>query len=619
MDLQSLYLDIGDKLFEVGCCEEALIYYQRAYEEESGQQEILARVSEQYILQEEANFKRYFDINCMIVDFSFNYEDCHIDFIPISDGKYVLFDKETARFCGSYDLESLESKQDSPKTFQSVLIADNWDAREVLNILRQNIWNNTYIVLNDSVEKFMSFFKLPGFSALLPKKVHIFSDTEKMIDFFKKNPNMYLPRIIYALEQERYKGIIEDIHQKRIYNGKHGNNVFLSICIPSYNRGKLALEAVQHALRTEYDSEIEILVSDNGSSIGKKEYEMIQDMRDSRVQYYQLRKNEGIAANICNCLKKATGHFAILLSDEEQLIVENLDQLLEYLWNNQELGGFKVPDGENAAGVTITDLNKFKTKRFSKGIEAINRAWMTCYVSGIGYNLKYLRQHDFLKKIDVISQNSYSVDVVYPHCTILVFLAVYYDIDNIAISVWLHMKDSTTGGYEALEDGGGHIKQFTLPENRLKQEISALRITENLLTFQDYKVTFLQRVNAIFSHVSELFLLYKKSLDLPYDWVDFHVMHYKNCLKILHESRWEIEAFDEVFFHNLDEVFFDWLDCRRIRSAYSEKENFKATLRAQMARYCYDQGVPFLEIDFRAIDESLETIIEQAVPGEKSI
>ena len=62
MDLQSLYLDIGDKLFEVGCCEEALIYYQRAYEEESGQQEILARVSEQYILQEEANFKRYLSI-----------------------------------------------------------------------------------------------------------------------------------------------------------------------------------------------------------------------------------------------------------------------------------------------------------------------------------------------------------------------------------------------------------------------------------------------------------------------------------------------------------------------------------------------------------------------------
>lgn len=611
--LQKLYLDVGDELFRRGSHKEALTHYQKAYELGGRREDAIMRVKSQYILPQKDNFQRNYSENCKALDVAFEYENCKIDFIPIDDDKYVLFDQETENFCGILDLEEFRSKEKGNKTFQSVLTADTWDARELLPILDQRGWNNVYIVLNEAGGKFMSFFKLPDFVSLLPEGIHVFKNSEEMCHYFEANPDAYLPHVIYAPNQREYETIMEDIHQKRIQSGIPSNNVFLSICIPSYNRGKLALEAVQAALKTTYDAEIEVIVSNNGSYIGKEEYEAIRDMTDSRVRYFEKKKMEPVAANICNCLEKSKGHFAILFSDEEHIIVDQLSKLLDYLWDNQELGGFKVPDGKNAAGETRTDLKKFKQKKYFKGVEAINRVLRAYYISGLGFNVKFLKQYEFLSKIDVFSYNSYEMNVVYPHSMILVFLVRYLDFEDISISFWLHMGDSPTGGLEAPEDGGGKIKEYMLPENRFLQEETALKIVEGFLSFDDYKVAMLDRVYSTFSHISTMYPLFDKEL-WPYDWLDIHITHYKNCLKIMRESKWGMAAFDEAFFHDLDEVFLDWLDCRRIRPAYSEEENLISTLRAQIARYYYDHGVPFLEIDFKGIDEKLYGVIGGACP-----
>jgi len=610
--LQKLYLNIGDELFRCGNYKDALFHYQKAYELDGGCVDALMRIKSQYLLPQEENYQRNYSENCKVVGIDFEYENCKIDFIPVDDAKYVLFDQESESFCGTFDLAKFKSNETGNKTFQSILVADTWDARELLPILGQHVWNNEYIVLNDVDNKFMSFFKLPDFVSLLQEKIQIFKNTKDMRNYFETYPDAYLPHMIYAPNQREYETIVEDIHKKRIKDGIPSDNVFLSICIPSYNRGKLALEAVQVALKATYDAEIEVLVSNNGSYIGKEEYEAIRDMTDSRVRYFEKEKMEPAASNVCNCLENAEGHFAIIFSDEECLIVDRLGQLLDYLWNNQELGGFKLPDEKNTAGETVTNLKKFKQRRYCKGVEAINRALKAYYISGHGFNVEFLKQHDFLSKMDVYSQNPYEMNVVYPHDMILVFLARYLDFDDIAINCWFHTGNSPTGGYEAPEDGYGIVKQFALPENRFMQEETALKIIEHFLTFDDYKISMLERAYSTFSNISELFRLYGKE-SCQYNWLDIHIMHYKNCLKIMRESKWGIDAFDESFFYDLDEVFLDWLDCRRIRPLYSEEENLKAALRAQVARYCCEHGAPFLKIDFRAIDEKLDTVIGQAL------
>ena len=613
-ELQRLYLSIGDELFERGELEDALSYYLKSYDE-GDSPKALARIQERYLLPQETNFEKYYAKNCRITNSSFDYGKCQIDAIPVADRRYVLFDREQERFCGCFNLDSYMDKGE--RTFQSVLIADCWDAREILPVLHRHIWNNAYIVLNESSRKFMSFLYLFGFVSLLPESIHVFMNTEEMCSYFAENPDEYLPHVIYASDQEKYRNIVEDIHQKRIRSNVHSNQVFLSICIPSYNRGKLALEAVYCALQTKYDAEVEVVVSNNGSYIGKEEYEAIRTMNDSRVQYYQLEKNEGPAANICNCLEKAAGHFAILFSDEDRIILDQLDELLDHLYRCPRLGGF-------VTGVVCEKMNvaarmcskKFRPGVYRKGLDAAIFSLYATYITGIGVNTVLLRELGILMKLNYTDQNSYSLQRIYPHSAIIEYLAMHADMENIGINLSYCGIPSQIGGFESPEDGcRGAVMSYQIPENIFELESSKMRLSENFLTLDDYKKFFLRCASYCFGDIASAFRDCEDKLTVKYCWSNIHKMHYHNCKKIMRESKWGIDSFDESFFRDLDEVFFDWLDCRRIRPAFSNKENLKSTLRAQIARYCYDCGTPFLKIDFKAINEKLDGVIRTFLPG----
>lgn len=616
-----LYLYIAEKLLACEKHEEALNYFRKAYEQDGDSLKVLLYIEKYYVLPQEQRFKENYARNCEMIDFTFRYEDCQFNFIPSSDGTYEVFDKGEGKFCGSFDYSDYKNRPMGNKTFQSVLIADTGDARDILDILNNHLWNTAYIVLNNAIGKFMSFFKLLDFTAFLPNNVHIFEDTKKLVDFLAQNPDMYLPRVIYASDQIKYEAMIEKIHQKRIQSERQGKNVFLSICIPSYNRGKLALSAVQHDLQMKYDAEVEIIVSNNGSSIGLEEYKSIENIKDSRVQYFELERNMGIGFNICNCLEKARGHFAILFSDEDSLFFDGLDELLDHLFTHMDLGGFVSDYTINSTEKCgARKSKKFQTGVYRKGIEAAIFSLYTCYVTGVGFNLLYLRKYsNIFECIKNSDKSKYSMECIYPHSAIFEFLAEYFDLEKIEITIAAYGIPSKIGGFEGIEDRKDVVFSYQKPENIINLQTSQLLISEAFLSLSDYKKLFFRCTSFCIGSIASSFRDLEDIMRKQYNWTDIHISVYQNCLQILRESKWGIEAFDEKFFHDLDEVFFDWLDCRRIRSAYSEKENFKATLRAQMARYCYDQGVPFLEIDFRAIDESLETIIEQAVPGEKSI
>ena len=614
-DLQSLYLKLGDKLFERGNNGEALTYYQKAYETDDIRLEALERIKERYMLPQEENFKQNYAENCKSVEFSAAYEECEIDFILLSDGKYVIFDRETGHFCGYFDFAAFTGSENVEKTFQSVLLADTWEAKEMLPVLSQRVWNNAYIVLNDCAGKFMSFFKLPGFVTLLPKGVHVFKDAEALQDYFEENPGAYLPHVIHAPNQKRYEDVVKDIHQKRIKSGVHSDNVFLSICIPSYNRGKLALEATKCNLKLKYDAEIEILISNNGSYIGKEEYETIRDIKDSRVQYYELERDMGIGCNICNCLENAKGYFAIFFSDEDHMILDQLDKLLEHLYVFPNLGGFSV-NCQAISGVPARNSKKFGYGIYSQGADAAIFSLYTGYITGVGFNIPLLKQHtDLLDRVRCADETRYSMETIFPHSVLFGLLAGYCDMEKIDIQLAACGELSQTGGFEAPEDGRKNILSYQIPENIILLTTSKTQLLENTLPFEDYKKFFLRCVSYCLGSVASSFRDIKEQLPTKYQWTDIHIMVYQNCLKIIRGSKWGIEAFDEAFFRDLDEVFFDWLDCRRIRPVYSEAENLKATLRAQIARYYYDHGVPFLEIDFEGIDERVDTMIGQALPS----
>lgn len=103
--------------------------------------------------------------------------------------------------------------------------------------------------------------------------------------------------------------------------------VLLSICIPSYNRSEL-LKRLTEQLLVLKSNKIEFVFLDDCSS-DKKVIKYLQEVkqRDSRVSVYENEQNIGITKNYYLCLQHATGKYAMLLSNEDQ-IPDNFEQVV---------------------------------------------------------------------------------------------------------------------------------------------------------------------------------------------------------------------------------------------------------------------------------------------------
>lgn len=592
----NFYLKLGDVFLEQAQRGKAVTCYKHALEEDPGNHDVVGRIKQVYLQPVWDDTKQIYNENCVGMS-EFAYEDCVIDFISTGNGTYELFDKEENQFVGSLDVNIFHISKNPEKKFSSILIADYWDLRELLPLIKGKRWARIYIVLNNMMRRFMSFFKLAEIHNLLPNEIQLFTSTEEMYHYFEQNPDIYLPKKVFAPEGSNYAALLSELHSLRIRSRVASNNVFLSICIPSYNRGKLALSAVKHALTSEYDAEIEIIVSNNGSLKGKKEYQEIKRLWDSRVRYYEFEENQGYATNVYNCLKSASGNFAILLSDEDILALENADyfeNFLDYLNMYPDLGGCITNDVE---GIQSNYAGEIFKKGFDASLVALTN---TAYISGICYNIDYLKSNNLLKEIDNLRRNLYVEYYLHSACFLL--MAGVADLSQTGMPLWHHAHEWIS---EDVIDG---IQEAAQLENRLAEEAGVMQLLEKYISDGDYKKWIKLNSHKYFGALATMYRTLDAKIKTKYSWIDICIIHYKNWLKIVEKSRQSKENMPAII-KVLDEVFLDWLDCRRIRPIYTEEENLKATLRAHIARYLYHKGTPFLEIDFEAIDQQINKII----------
>lgn len=106
----------------------------------------------------------------------------------------------------------------------------------------------------------------------------------------------------------------------------------LTIAIPTYNR----LENLKVSLKkildyTKGHDEIEILVSDNASTDGTKEYIEGIQKENSSLKYYRNDENLGFDGNFLNCFRKAQGKYLWMLSDDDYLMENAVEMILEVL------------------------------------------------------------------------------------------------------------------------------------------------------------------------------------------------------------------------------------------------------------------------------------------------
>lgn len=463
-DTGNAYYQVAYDFFEMQQYGDFVENIIKAYNCGVHQEEILETIYTCFITPNEMEFQKNYEENRKEL-INIPYEDLEIDFIPVSDTKFYLFSRVSKEFIGSFQMDDTSIMSEEIE-FESVLIADCWDFREMLPFLKEKTWETVYILLNEQKTYFASFFKLPCFRELYMNNVIVFESIEILKLFFEEYSDFYLPKQILAMS-DRYDLILNQIHKSRIDNLlKKRENVFLSILIPSYNRGKKALSAVNEICDSDYDSEIEIIVSDNGSTLQTQEYHAIQQIHDSRVRYHRNENNMGFLQNVIKVLDMAKGKYAVLSSDDDIMLIEYLPHYLKLFKKYGNYGVF-LTGGVGKVGNFRPLLEKNVTLC---GIKAVYEGINSNYVTGIGYNMELVRRNNLL---EFMRQHADNIMVdFYPHCVVNFKLSLISPMLICAKPpLWLE-RDTEETSEESLEE----IKDYMTIESREKQLTDLIKL-----------------------------------------------------------------------------------------------------------------------------------------------
>lgn len=119
----------------------------------------------------------------------------------------------------------------------------------------------------------------------------------------------------------------KNIESVLIY-GKRQEDIFLSIVIPTYKRGKLLDECLLSILEQEITCNFEIIVVDNNDDFEDKEVENIVS-KYSNIMYYKNKKNIGPAGNWNRCVELANGKWVTMIHDDDYFNKDGIKKILQ--------------------------------------------------------------------------------------------------------------------------------------------------------------------------------------------------------------------------------------------------------------------------------------------------
>lgn len=107
----------------------------------------------------------------------------------------------------------------------------------------------------------------------------------------------------------------------------------VSVIIPTYNREKYVVEAIESVLVQTYKN-LEIIVVDDGSTDGTEK--ILEPYRDRVVYIYQ--ENQGPSAARNTGIRRANGQFIAFLDSDDLWLPEKLEVQVAYMETNPEVG-----------------------------------------------------------------------------------------------------------------------------------------------------------------------------------------------------------------------------------------------------------------------------------------
>lgn len=246
------------------------------------------------------------------------------------------------------------------------------------------------------------------------------------------------------------------------------NSKNLSICIPTYNRAKILDKTLFHIV-SQNISHVEIIVSDN-ASVDETE-EIVEKYKKYGIKYYKNTENYGVVYNFLKVLELTTSEYVTLLSDEDDINIENI------LFSINELSSSKV--GVILGGI-ITQ-NNYRYRSYKTKIRAINFitffsfGFSVAYVSGIVFLRKNIDFIDLWREFN--SSSSYGLLDIYPHVYIFNKIILGHDLATDK-RTFVSLRDK---GENHISDLGAF--SFVTPQGRFSQLEKNLVFIESHTSF----------------------------------------------------------------------------------------------------------------------------------------
>lgn len=122
---------------------------------------------------------------------------------------------------------------------------------------------------------------------------------------------------------------------------------FFSVCIPNYNYAHYLKETVDSVLSQSFQ-DFEIIIVDNAST--DQSWELMQSFNDPRIKVYKNEFNVGFAPNLQLATEKALGKYINLLSADDKMKPEALQEYATVLSDRGERDIFIFSDTEHIDG-----------------------------------------------------------------------------------------------------------------------------------------------------------------------------------------------------------------------------------------------------------------------------
>ena len=181
------------------------------------------------------------------------------------------------------------------------------------------------------------------------------------------------------------KGIAPRIKARLDRQVRENARPVLSICIPTYNRAPV-LRACLNKLLSYPVQGLEFVVCDDAS--GDDTAELLKTFSDPRLSVFRNAYNVGASYNSHLSFSRAKGKYALLISDEDDLFPEALEELVFFFRQREDIavyiaGGIR---GEN-------DIKSFPAREYPDGFSALwQLGYCTRYMSGVIFQTDLYRR-----------------------------------------------------------------------------------------------------------------------------------------------------------------------------------------------------------------------------------